>query len=721
MSAAEAVAARKLLTSSGEQLVALAKKAAAPGATAADQAAFRRAAQVHYALQAEVIAARTETARALQAWAIPAGGDQMRARAIREMIEAEGGTDNIRRMAAHIATLEDSPAGLNHYLRESLGGRFRKAAYEMWVNGLLSGVKTHVVNVTSNAATMVWAIPERYVAAGVSRALYGGDVKAGEAAAMAYGLTEGVRDGLRMAFGMKSANEKLAATLGFSTKVDIGERQRAISPGAMGVDPASALGVGIDWMGRAIGLPTHLLGREDMFFKAVGYRMALRARAYRQASAEGLQGEAFAERVAEIMADPPASISAEAVGFAEYQTFTNELGTMGQKGTAALNAIPGARLVVPFIRTPVNIMKYTLQRTPLALASRAIRADIAAGGERGALALARIGMGTTAMIGVMSLAADGIITGGGPEDRDLNKLWRDNGMEPYSVKVGGRWYSYSRADPIGMLVGIAADISEIATDAKEDDTGRLAVAGIVALKDNLLSKTYMSGVLDFLGAIDTRNPQASAERYVANFAGTLMPYSTFIRQVAQARDPVIRDTKGMENAKGERLSGFLDTLVRSVKAKIPGYSSELPPRRNLWGEIITRESGLGLGYDFVAPFTSRPADKKDAVNDEMLANRVAIEMPSRVIDGAPLTPEEYSEFVRISGTMAKERLDKLVASDGFKRLPSGEGSMRSEVMRDVILKARAAARVQMLRVSPDLRERARQAKIEAQARLRGGQ
>jgi hypothetical protein len=70
MSAAEAVAARRMLTASGEQTVALARKAADPGATSADLYNFRRAMLVHYAIQSEVIAARTETARALQSWSI---------------------------------------------------------------------------------------------------------------------------------------------------------------------------------------------------------------------------------------------------------------------------------------------------------------------------------------------------------------------------------------------------------------------------------------------------------------------------------------------------------------------------------------------------------------------------------------------------------------------------------------------------------------------------
>ena len=61
--AEEALAARKLWASSGETLIEAAKKAADPNAGPADQVAFRKAMSIHYAIQAEVIGARTETAR----------------------------------------------------------------------------------------------------------------------------------------------------------------------------------------------------------------------------------------------------------------------------------------------------------------------------------------------------------------------------------------------------------------------------------------------------------------------------------------------------------------------------------------------------------------------------------------------------------------------------------------------------------------------------------
>jgi hypothetical protein len=718
MTAAEATAARRLLTTSGEQLIRLAKIAAKPGATAAEMAAFRRASQVHYAIQAEVIAARTETARALQAWSIPATADKARAAHLRALIDAEGGTDNIKRMALHVASLEGNDTGLNVYMRETLGGRVGKAAYEVWINGLLSGPKTHVVNITSNAMTAFWAVPERALAAAISQTLYEGDVKAGEVSAMLYGMSAGVRDGLHIALGTRWADQKLGEAIGYETKREPGEIQRHFSATALGVDPASSFGYGIDLLGKAIGIPTHLLGREDAFFKAVGYRMQLRAHAYREAVNEGLRGREAAERVAEILRDPPEHINASAFDFAAYQTFTNELGELGRAGTRMINRIPGGRIIIPFIRTPTNIMKYTLQRTPFALASKAIRADIRAGGQRGAVALARISMGTTMMTLVANYAMEGMITGGGPEDPDLRRAWMADGNLPYAVKIGDRWFSYNRLDPIGMLMGIAADIAEVANDASDPDVpAELVTAGFFAIKDNLLSKTYLRGLTEFLGMLDGRNPMHTPSDWVGNLAASGMPFSTLLRQSAQAKDPVIRDARAYDRGKfsaGE----FFDEMVRKWKATIPGLSADLPPRRNLWGEELTRESGLGTAFDFVSPVTSRK-QKNDPVNKAFIENAVEVSMPRRVIQGAPLTPEEYDDYVRLAGVRAKALLDELVTRPSFKALGDGRDSLKSEMMRSIVLETRRAAAAEMLRLHPDLRARILKAKREEAQRLRG--
>ncbi len=723
MSASKAVAARRALASSGEQIVALARKAQANDATKADIYNFRRAMAVHYALQSEVIAARTETARALQAWSIPVGATPSRSQAINDLVQQAGGASDMQQLARAVAGAADNPTAVNVMATELGKGRFGKAMYQVWINGLLSSPKTHAVNILSNAMTAVYAIPERYLSSVISKTFYNGEVDAGEIAAQAYGAMKGIRDGVRLvaagnnAEGIGDLNDIFDAFV----KTDQMDHAQAISAQAFGMDGKGGIGYGIDMLGKFVNLPGAALQAEDKFFKSIGYRMELNALAYRQAASEGLEGKEFAARVHDILQNPPSNLTADALDFAHYQTFTKPLGKVGRQFQQTVNRIPGARIVVPFIRTPTNIMKFTFERTPLAYMSGRIRADIRAGGARAAQAHARVALGSMAMLTIMDMSAEGTITGRGPIDPRLNKAKREEGWMPYSVKIGDRWYQYSRTDPIGMIMGLGADIAEITANASGEDADMVAAAGVLALANNLANKTYMSGIFDFIAAVDPSNPTSNPGRYLTGMSSTLIPYSSFVRNVATAADPTVRETKTVvygDGTKPDVIASYFETLLNRQRKQIPGLSDELPPMRDLYGQEITRSSGIGWAWDFISPIASK-ADDPDPVTQVILDNQVPISPVPRQINGVSLTAEQYSEFAEAAGKPLRDYLGNLVKSPGFKRLSEGPDGMKAEMIRSAVNQFRERARAEMMMKHPDLRQRAHALKLDRVKTLQG--
>jgi hypothetical protein len=119
---------------------------------------------------------------------------------------------------------------------------------------------------------------------------------------------------------------------------------------------------------------------------------------------------------------------------ARVNTFTSPLET-GSFG-AKVQALAGDNLLVkmhlPFIRTPLNLFDQTLQRTPFAPISKAWRDQVAEGGITRDIALAKMGMGTTALTVFGALAANGMITGGGPGRGGTDENLRRSGWRPYS-------------------------------------------------------------------------------------------------------------------------------------------------------------------------------------------------------------------------------------------------------------------------------------------------
>jgi len=711
LNAEQSLAARQLWAASAEKLTEVAK-VAAENPSEANLFAFRKMLATHYAIQNEVIAARTETARALASWRIPAGSGMERFAHIEDALRSVGDLDLSREMADRIAKLGSAgmPQELDAVVRGSLWVRSRDAFLEAWVNGLLSGPKTHLVNMMSNTGVVFQQMYERATAAQISRALGSdGGVQAGEATAQLFGMVSGFKDALRYSAKTLRTNET-----GFGMgKIDL-PRARAISAEAWGMAKDSPLGRSMDVLGAAVSVPGRLLAAEDEFFKTLGYRMELNALALRRATQEAnagiIQPDQLKARIADIVADPPPDIRLDAIDQATYQTFTSAPGNLTKAVTKLANAAPfPGRIILPFIRTPGNILKYTFERTPLAPLMSHVRADIAAGGARRDIALARIATGTALMAASADLALSGQITGKGPADARERQALERTGWQPYSLKIGDRYYAYNRADPIGTSMGLAADMVEIlanmdaepAMTDSEIESAHAAVA--ISLANNATNKSYLTGLSDLFTAMS--DPDRYGRGYFQRFAGSLVP--TGVSEVARASDPYALEA---------------NTMLERIRSRVPGLTKGLPVRRDLWGEPISYRSGLGAIYDAVSPIYSSQA-KSSPVDEEMLRLGAFVSMPSRKtgLDGVQVNLDNYhgaySRFVQLAGNEAKDPAWNLGARDFLDQVVTGEHPMslvyerysdgpeggKADFIRTTINRYRDLAKRQLLEEYPDLR------------------
>src|SRR5687768_10912177 len=105
--------------------------------------------------------------------------------------------------------------------------------------------------------------------------------------------------------------------------------------------------------------------------------------------------------------------------------------------------------------------------------SQTWRSDIRAGGTLRAQALGKWGGGATLAATGIYYASSGIVTGGGPTDPTLRRSQEElTGWKPYSVRIGDTYYSYGRLSPLGSLLGMVADYTEIRgsiDDAKAEE------------------------------------------------------------------------------------------------------------------------------------------------------------------------------------------------------------------------------------------------------------
>ena len=434
--------------------------------------------------------------------------------------------------------------------------------------------------------------------------------------------------------------------------------------------------------GQAVRIPSRLLMVEDEFFKAISYRQALNGLSMRIAQQEGLTGTALDKRVEELKNEPTEAMMAYARANAQYQTFTNPLGETGKAVMRFANTHPAFRLIMPFIRTPTNIVKFAGQRSPLAPLMADVRSSLMGKGpvER-EVALARIMTGSAIIGATAYYASLGLITGGGPEDEKEKAALYRTGWQPYSVRIGEAYYAYNRLEPTGMLLGITADAVGIWDKAKQEEQDEMAAVitagAISSIGNNLLSKTWLRGVSDAVQAIN--DPQRYGERWINNFAGTAIPSG--VAQMARTQDPYLRE---------------VESIMDQIKSRVPGQRETLTPKLNLWGEPIKLTGGIGP--DILSPvYTS--FDKNDTVADEMIRLEVYPAMPQKKIRGIKLTPEQYNEYVEMAGAPAKQFLDQVMQTEEYGRMPD---FMRRDLIEQVVKQTRNKAAVQMQIKYPEI-------------------
>ena len=110
------------------------------------------------------------------------------------------------------------------------------------------------------------------------------------------------------------------------------------------------------------------------------------------------------------------------------------------------------------------------------------------------IALSRMTLGTLTMGAMTTFAMEGRLTGAGPNNADARRALMLTGWQPYSIFHNGKYYSYKRTDPIGMFLGMAADVVDTLRWSNETDSTDVALASVMALTKNLNDKTYMSGI-----------------------------------------------------------------------------------------------------------------------------------------------------------------------------------------------------------------------------------
>lgn len=560
-----------------------------------------------------------------------------------------------------------SPLQVSKFLRDARNPTMTGRVLEVWINALLSGPKTHMANVTGIALVSVMNVMETGVASGIGqmRHLVTGTqdrVFFGEAAEQLFALRQGTVEGLEAAWAiLKDEN----------TINSLGLIERPISGQIGGM------------LGEVVRAPSRALAAEDAVFKAIGYRQKINQLAYRAARLEGLEGDALARRVTALKDTPTAAMMKESADFARYQTFNKELGPIGQSTQRWIASHPSFKFIAPFVRTPANIFKYTIERSPLAFASLLqerlgpeVRANLR--GENGAamrdIQLARIALGSSLLVVGYMLAAEGVGTGSGPMNPGQRAAMFREGKRPNSFHLNGENVPFGRYEPLSTFLGWGADLYAIKHPATDKEAENWATAALVAVVSNITSKAALRGPAQFFAFLN--NPNLTVKGYVSSQLGSMVP--SVFAQGTEAADRFDRQSRE-----------WYDRIL----SRLPGGRQRLMPALDVWGRPIENEQHGVMGA-VVPGMPSRLTE--DPVEQELKRLQY---FPSRVPDKiltTRLNDVQFFAYQRISGVIARQSIEAWMAHPGWSSIPAAD---RREILVDVVRDAREKARGYLIATS----------------------
>lgn len=470
-----------------------------------------------------------------------------------------------------------------------------------------------------------------------------------------------------------------------------------------------------------VGLPTRALGAVDEFFKTLRYRAYVQADAAVKARAQGLKGDAFERFVREKMekAIDPATgqaLDQKALREAQITTFQQDLllGTVGSSIQMVRARHPALVFVLPFVKTPINVLRYGWKMTPgINLLQKEFRDNLRGinGSEAKAHAAGQMALGSTFMALSATMALNGKLTGGGPNDPKLQKELRAAGWQPYSYVIdrpdGSKTYiPMGRLDPASMALSMTADLVEA---MRYDPEGKEAEKGIgalaLALAKNFSDKTFLQNMHQALEALsDTKGDKG--EKYLANLAGNTLPMSSLLRGVNP--DPYMREART-----------FIDTMLKNM----PGYSQRLPPVRDVFGEPVVRRISI----------TS--TSEADTVEAEVIrimleTEKAGVGKPDPNFEGLDLRDitldngqNAYDRLQELAGQLPgkrslKSHLARLINSPAYQDLPDGDPDVsgtRLNSLARYTRQYRQAAEKTLVRLHPELRPHIKQRQRDARA------
>lgn len=272
----------------------------------------------------------------------------------------------------------------------------------------------------------------------------------------------------------------------------------------------------------------------------------------------------------------------ELYGAANEVTLTTELTGFAKSLQSTMESNPWTKPFFLFARTGVNGLAMAGKHTPgvnlLLKKQRAIFTtspdDLRPVMKYGintaeelqnakSLALGRQAIGTGVIFMAAQMHMNGNLRGSGPQDRQLRKVWEDNGYKRNTAKIGDVWVNFEAFEPFNQILTLVADIGDHSQLMGEEYTKDKFKQLSMVIAEGVTSKSYLASLQDMVDFI-SGDPKAGG-RIAGGLLNNTVPLSSLRNELGKLFSPHTRE-----------LNSDLATAIRNRNQLTENGSDQLP-------------------------------------------------------------------------------------------------------------------------------------------------
>ena len=417
------------------------------------------------------------------------------------------------------------------------------------------------------------------------------------------------------------------------------------------------------------------LGAQDQPYFYAALKNTLYDEAIAAAKNKGVKGAAKEKFIKDFINNTDTQVLDKATEEARTAVFQNKtfLGDMASKLTQSNNPATRtvAQFIMPFSRVPSAVATEIFERTPLGAAKEIVKQIAKKQYDQRALVTA-ISKSTTGTIGLMGLgyALDrgGNINLAMPTSQAEQNLWQQEGRQPFSVKIGDKYYSMNYIQPFGSLIAMGAQYNRT---LREGGSQQDALAASFAMGAKAVTEqSFLRGVSGALGAL--QDPGRYAERFVEQTAGSVVP--NIVRTTARAFDPLQRE---------------VGSAGQAIIAGIPGLREKLQPKVDIFGQPIARTaSPIDTLFNPLRPTTAKSTPETTEVR--RLYDKDKNVIPSEVDKNAfgkenPINQQQINQLKTAMGSAVLNRYQQIMADPRYASLSDDQKAKALKDAKDAVI------------------------------------